>query len=141
MAAWLLSSSEWPAKAIRFIVVGVLSGTIYAGVTALLVSFAGMAAVVASLIGYCVSVPTSFLGHRRFSFRSNGHLTTEAIRFAVMQAINLTVTAGAMQAAVGILRVPYYWGMVATVILLPIANFATSARWARSSKVWKMTIL
>lgn len=123
-----MPDEELLAKIIRFILVGISSGAIYAGVTALLVS-AAVAPVPASLVGYAVSVPTSFLGHRRFSFRSNGHWTAEAVRFVVMQAINIAVTAAAMHGAVGLFHVPYYWGMAATVVLVPIANFICMNVW------------
>jgi putative flippase GtrA len=125
---WLLRSGHLGAKLVRFGGVGVLSGTIYAAVTALLVHL-GMPPVTASIAGYCASVPASFLGHRRFSFRSNGHWTSEALRFVFTQAINIAVTAGSMQAATAWLGAPFWWGMIAAVILVPIANFAAMNLW------------
>jgi putative flippase GtrA len=126
---WLLGSGHVLAKAIRFGFVGVLSGTIYALVTALLVSGFGADPIPASIAGYCASVPASFLGHRQFSFRSNGHWTGEAVRFVCAQALNIAVTAGSMHAAVNWLGVPYYWGMVVAVVLVPLANFAFMNLW------------
>ncbi len=126
---WLLTSGHLLAKAVRFGFVGVLSGTIYALVTAALVSLAGVPPVPASIAGYCASVPASFLGHRRFSFRSEGHWTLEAVRFLFTQAVNIAVTAGAMHAATAWLGAPYWWGMAAAVILVPIANFAAMNLW------------
>lgn len=128
MIDWLLRSGHLLAKLIRFGSVGVLSGAIYGAVTALLVHF-GMSPVPASVAGYCASVPASFLGHRQFSFRSEGHWTSEALRFVFTQAVNIAVTAGSMQAAVAWAGVPYWWGMVAAVILVPIANFAAMNLW------------
>jgi putative flippase GtrA len=125
----LLASDHIVAKALRFGVVGVLSGAIYALVTTALVAQLGVAPVVASIAGYCASVPMSFLGHRQFSFRSNGHWTMEAVRFVLTQAINIAVTAGAMVAATEWLEAPYYWGMAGAVILVPIANFAAMNLW------------
>ena len=52
MIGWLLTSGHLLAKAIRFGAVGVLSGTIYALVTALLVTGLGIAPVPASIAGY-----------------------------------------------------------------------------------------
>lgn len=126
---WLAGSPHLLAKAVRFTVVGVLSGLIYATVTALCLVVLEVAAVPASLIGYCASVPMSFLGHRQFSFRANGHWTIEAVRFVCSQAVNLTVTALAMDAAVHRFDLPWYWGIAGTVILVPIANFAFMNLW------------
>lgn len=113
----------------RFGVVGVSSGAIYAAVTALLVSGAGIGPVLASVAGYCASVPMSFLGHKRFSFRSHGHWTAEAVRFVAAQALNISVTAASMWAATAWLGGAYWWGMAAAVILVPIANFAFMNLW------------
>lgn len=117
------------AKLLRFGLVGVTSGAIYAAVTTLLVSGLGMAPIVASVFGYCASVPMSFLGHRRFSFRSQGRWTVEAVRFVATQALNIAVTAAAMYAATAVFGARYGWGMVAAVILVPIANFLVMNFW------------
>jgi putative flippase GtrA len=117
------------AKLVRFGIVGVLSGAIYAVVTALLISELHAGPVVASVVGYCVSVPASFLGHRRFSFRSQGRWTVEAQRFVLTQALNIAVTAGSMYAATAWLGAHYGWGMFAAVIFVPIANFVVMNLW------------
>ena len=129
MIGWLLTSGHLLAKAIRFGAVGVLSGTIYALVTAALVSGLGVAPVPASIAGYCASVPMSFLGHRRFSFRSHGRWTAEALRFVAAQALNIAVTALSMHGTVHWFGGAWYWGMAAAVILVPIANFAFMNLW------------
>lgn len=125
----VLTSDHLLAKLARFGVVGVLSGSIYAAVTSALVAGLGWSPMPASVMGYCLSVPASFLGHRRFSFRSNGHWTAEAIRFVLAQAVNIAVTAGAMWGALRYLGPDYVWGMVAAVILVPIANFLFMNLW------------
>ena len=124
-----LDSNHLLAKAIRFAGIGVLSGTIYAIVTATLVSGFGASPIPASIFGYCVSVPASFIGHRQFSFRSRGRLTLDAVRFIIAQAINIAVTAGSMYAATHWLGASYAWGMAFAVILVPIANFAFMNLW------------
>lgn len=125
----VLASTHLLAKLIRFAAVGVLSGSIYALVTSVLVSGFGWMPIPASIAGYCASVPASFLGHRRFSFRSNGHWTAEAVRFVLAQALNIAVTAGSMYAALRYLGPNYGWGMAAAVILVPIANFLFMNLW------------
>lgn len=125
----LFTSGRLAAKAIRFAGIGVLSGTIYAVVTASLVTGFGIAPVPASIAGYCASVPASFIGHRQFSFRSRGHIPLEVLRFVLAQAINILVTAGSMHAATALFGAHYALGMVAAVILVPIANFVFMNLW------------
>ena len=140
MIRWLLTSGDLLAKLVRFGFIGGLSGTIWLTLSLLtldnlgvnitaLVAGLGIDPVPASVAGYCASVPASFLGHRRFSFRSNGHWTWEAVRFVVAQALNIAVTAGSMHAAVHWFGSAWWWGMVAAVILVPIANFVFMNLW------------
>ena len=117
------------AKALRFAIIGSLNSFIFASVTALLVSMLWVAPVPASIVGYCVSVPISFLGHRQFSFRSRGHWPVEASRFVLVQLVSIAATAGSMYLAVDHFAAAYYWGMVAAVILVPVLNFALANLW------------
>lgn len=129
VSGWLLTSGHILARLIRFGCVGVSSGLVYGTVTALLVSGLHAQPVPASIAGYCVSVPVSFLGHRGFSFRSQGRWTAEALRFVVTQALNLAVTVLAMRGATAALHVSYLWGIAATVVLVPAANFLLMHFW------------
>jgi putative flippase GtrA len=128
LSGWLLGSGHVIARLARFGLVGVASGLSYAAATALLVSGLRAGPVHASLVGYVLSVPVSFLGHRGFSFRSRGHLSTEARRFLVSQALNLSVAALVMDRAKA-LHVSYLWGVGATIVLIPIANFLMMHFW------------
>jgi putative flippase GtrA len=133
-AGWLLTSSHVFAKLIRFGIVGLGSGLVYGLVMVALVSGLGVAPVPASIAGYCASVPANFVGHRRFSFRSNGHWTGEAVRFLAAQACNIAVTAGATHLLVNLWRLPYGWAMAAVVVLVPIANFLFMNLWVFAQK-------
>ncbi|WP_353227624.1 GtrA family protein [Novosphingobium sp.] len=125
----LINGDHIAARAGRFGIVGVASGLVYAVVTMALVRMGGIAPVPASIAGYCASVPLGFVGHRRFSFRSRGAWTAEALRFCATQAMNIAVTAGAMHGATAWLGVSYVWGMVGAVTLVPLANFACLNLW------------
>ena len=125
----LIQSGHIAAKATRFAGVGVMSGLIYAIVTALLVSGIAVNPTLASIGGYCAAIPLNFVGHRQFSFRSRGRLSFDMLRFVVAQAINIAVTAGAMYAVTAWFGAAYWWGMIAAVILVPVANFAFMNLW------------
>lgn len=125
----VLTSGHLLAKAIRFCAIGVLSGAVYAAVTAALVSGLGAAPIPASIAGYCAAIPVNFLGHRQFSFRSYGRWSTDAVRYVLAHGLNMLVTAGSMYATTAWLKQAYYWGMAAAVILVPIANFAFMNLW------------
>jgi putative flippase GtrA len=101
-------------------------------VTALLASGFHVAPVEASLGGYAAAVPMSFLGHRGISFRSRGGLRGDATRFVVGQAINITLTIVTMNLATKTLHLSYLWGTLATMVLIPIANFLLMHFWVFS---------
>ena len=126
---WTYSSPRLLAKAIRFSFVGFLSGVVFSLTTALLVSGLGVEAIVSSILGYCISVPVSFLGHRQFSFHSKGNWIADTIRFAFVQMCNIALTAGAMYVTVEQFRSQYYWGIMAAIALIPIVNFGVANLW------------
>ncbi len=129
LSNWLLHSDHVFARLVRFGVVGGSSGVVYAAVTALCVSVLHFSPVAASLIGYAFAVPMSFLGHRGFSFRSQGRWREEAPRFFVSQAVNITVAVLTMHGTIAMLHISYLWGMGATMVMIPIANFLTLHFW------------
>ena len=129
LPGWLWRDGHIAARIARFGGVGVLSSAVYALVTSLLVVRLHVQPVPAAIAGYCLSVPVSFLGHRGVSFRSSGDWTREALRFAFTQAINIAVTAAAMDGAVRWLHVSWAWGMVGAVVLVPLANFVAMNFW------------
>jgi putative flippase GtrA len=124
-----LTGPHIAARLARFGCVGLAAGSVYASVTALGVARLGRAPAAAAMLGYLVSAPVSFAGHRGFSFRSLGRWSDEARRFAVGQALNIAVTLAAMRATTAGLGLSYLWGIAATLVLVPLANFALMNFW------------
>ncbi|SFI90102.1 Putative flippase GtrA (transmembrane translocase of bactoprenol-linked glucose) [Bosea sp. OK403] len=116
-------------KAIRFGLVGVLSGAIFSVVTALFVRLAGTDPKLASVAGYLASMPLNFVGNRRFSFRSAGSLAGDLTRFALLHTFNILLTVLSMGVVVDLLRLHYAVGMVGAIILVPLVNFAAMNWW------------
>jgi putative flippase GtrA len=125
----LLASDHLAVKVIRFSMVGVSTGIIYALVTTVLVTVWHVAPVAASILGYGTSVPISFLGHRQFTFRSSGGWSSETVRFVTIQALNVALTALVMHGAIAWLDGAYWWGMIAAVVLIPLSNFTLTNLW------------
>jgi putative flippase GtrA len=135
--AWIYAGPHILAKVIRFACIGGLSGILFSLTTAILVSHAGIGAVQASIVGYGVSIPANFLGHRHISFRSRAEWRADAGRFALMQSINIGFTSMTMYLIVFQLRIPYYWGIIAAVILAPLVNFALANFWVFRQQAFK----
>jgi putative flippase GtrA len=116
-------------KAIRFGLVGVLSGTVFSVVTALLVRLVGTDPKLASVAGYLASMPLNFVGNRRFSFRSAGSLAGDLTRFVLLHTFNILLTVLSMGVVVDLLRLHYAVGMVGAIVLVPLVNFAAMNWW------------
>jgi putative flippase GtrA len=116
-------------KALRFGMVGALSGAVFAGVTALFVSPLDFGPKLASVVGYIASMPLNFLGNRRFSFRSDNALTGDLLRFLLVHTCNILITTFAMGAVVDLLGLNYAFGIVAAIVLVPCVNFVVMNWW------------
>lgn len=116
--------------------IGLLSGGAFALTTMLLVSGLRADPIGASIVGYCVSVPANFVGHRQFSFRSYGRWSAEATRFLLLQLVNICLTMGIMRLVLEHFHASYHWGMLATVIVIPIANFIFTNLWVFRDQIF-----
>jgi putative flippase GtrA len=116
-------------RAMRFGMVGVMSGLVFAGITALCISSFGIGHKLASALGYLGSLPLNFIANRSFSFRSSNALSGDAARFLALHVGNLLVTTFAMGAVVDFLRLHYAVGIAAAIVLVPCVNFAVMQLW------------
>ncbi len=117
------------AKFMRFGLVGVFSAGIYSIVVVGVVVSFKLDGKLANLIGYAAALPINFMGHRRFTFLSNGIAHKEAIRFCTVHAANIVVSTGGFGVLVDGMRLPYWLGIVSTLILVPITTFIIMDLW------------
>lgn len=83
----------------------------------------------AAVIAYLLLVPVNFLGQRRFTFASSGRLTREALRFILVHVSNLMLSLLGMVVVVDLLRADYRWGIVFSMIAVPLATFLAMQHW------------
>lgn len=118
------------AKLLRFGLVGVMNGAVYALVTLAAVHGLVVAATTASLIGYLAVLPLAFLAHRRFTFRVAGvQARREWWRFAASYALGLAVSVAAMHIAAVWLGWPPLAGIAMAIALVPAVTFVLLERW------------
>lgn len=129
MIEQLVRSHGLIPTALRFGIIGISSGLLFIATTSLLVHFGGASPQHASIAGYIVSIPTNFVGHRRFSFRSRGRLLAELVRFVCVHLFNIVLTFAIMSGAVAHLGLAYAWGMAGVVVIIPIVNFVLAKLW------------
>ena len=132
-ASWLHSASDVSARAIRYALVGLANGAVFAATSALAVTQFEYSPVAASALGYLCSVPMSFVGHRSFTFRSKNAWKGEAGRFVLVHICSLSAAVLIMQVVTGA-RLPYYLGLVGAVLLIPLINFLVSHFWVFATR-------
>lgn len=134
--ALCLRSQALIAKSFRFACIGAFSGAIFLVVTAVLAGSFGVEPKVASVAGYLVSMPANFVGNKRFSFRSDGPIWGDLLRFGVLHTCNVLLTMGAMGATVNVLNWHFGFGAVTAIVLVPMVNFFVMNGWVfgRSAK-------
>lgn len=128
LGRWTRLESLVP-KVVRFSMIGLLSGGVFAAATALMTGWGGIDPKLSSGIGYIASIPVNFVGNWRFTFRSRNWWVGDLLRYTVLHGGNILLTMGAMAAAVQMLRLHYVVGIAAAVVFVPIVNFVIMNWW------------
>lgn len=110
----------------RFVRFGLVGGTAtlaYAVIAFVLITYAGIDDVVASVLAYAAAIPVSFFGQKFFAFRSAGPMAEEALRFFVVQGANLILAAGIMALVTDVLGFGAIVGIVAVTVTIPVFTY------------------
>lgn len=107
----------------RFVLVGAAASLTYVVVAALLHRGLGCGKFQASAIAYLVAIPVSFVGHKRLTFRDDGRWAGQAVRFALLQAVNLTVVLLAVYVTEPLGDIGYWIGLLLGVVLMPATSY------------------
>lgn len=116
-------------KFVRFGFVGVMSGLVFAAVTAIFTGRLGMDPKLASIVGYVASMPLNFAGNRRFAFRSGNALHTDLLQFVLLHTCNILLTTFAMGVVVDGLKLHYAVGILLSIVIVPCVNFVAMNWW------------
>ena len=110
-------------KPLGFITFGGLAGLVYAVILIFSVDIIGVPTFIASVIAFTLAIPVSYFGNRWVTYRSSNVLASEAIRFIVVQAINLLLTSAVVYFMMNWLALPTYIGVIVAFLAAPIISF------------------
>ena len=130
----LCGGDTLPSRLVRFAGIGGVSSLVYVVVVALFVEFLSLEPVSASILGYVISIPVGFLGHRRVTFRSDGHFSAELTRFIFLHCVNIAVSVTGMYGVVDWYGASYWFGSLFAVVFVPISSFIIMNQWVFRSK-------
>jgi len=116
-------------KLIFFGLVGATSAITYFAAVVLLVEVFYYEPVNASIFGYAISLPVSFLGQKILTFRSKGNIIGEVNRFIVTHTIGVITMYSTMWLAFNILELPFWVGTVLGTMLVPLLSYVLFNFW------------
>jgi putative flippase GtrA len=116
-------------RLIRYGLVGIGVSLLYTALTVLfykggLIGDPTLASAVATLI----TIPVSFLVHRRTTYADAARHPAQAWRFVIIGASSFVIATGTMK-LVDINHWPYWLGLIAAWLLIPAANYVINALW------------
>ena len=111
------------ARLVRFGFVGIGATLLYAAIAWMLTAGARIGATPASLLAYALAALFSYLGHKRFTFRSAASHTPEVPRFVAASALGAGVAAAAPLILTDRLGLPSMVAIVFTCVAVPVMNY------------------
>ncbi|HEX7776993.1 MAG TPA: GtrA family protein [Parvibaculum sp.] len=114
---------------VAYLVVGGFAGLVHLTVAFSAMHFGGIEPAHASLIGFVVANPFSYVGHKLVTFMVPGRDVFEVARFVVSALIGLALASAIPYALIDGLAVPRLAALAVTVIVIPIVNFLAMRFW------------
>lgn len=125
----MLALLEKNRKLLGFITFGGLAGLTYAVIMVISVDFLGVSTFIGSVIAFALAIPVSYFGNRWVTYRSKNMLAPEAIRFIIVQGINLVLTSGIVHFMVNWFVLPTYIGVIVAFVAAPAISFILFELW------------
>jgi putative flippase GtrA len=117
----------------RFLLVGGLATALQFAIMYLLVRWARIDAVIASVTGFVVSALLNYQLNRVFTFGSDKPHRTALVRFATVAATGLCLNAASMHLLVNQLGLHYLSAQAITTVVVLAWNFILSKHWTFAS--------
>ena len=127
-------ATRLPITVVRYALVGILGTAIHFGVLAALVEWFSFDPVLASGIGFVVTLIVSYGLNFAWTFSSTARHRTALPRYVVVSVFGLGLNTLVMHLAVRVFGLWYIAGQALVVLLVPATNFVLNRSWAfRSS--------
>ena len=108
------------ARIVRFGLVGGSSAAVYAVIMLGLADGLSVSPVWASAVAYVVAIPLSYLGQRRFTFRSKDPVRGQLPGFAALQGINFLAALGVTHLVTDMLGLGAWASVVAVIVVIVV---------------------
>lgn len=115
-------------RLVRFALTGGLASSVYSIIAILAIDHLGVSGFYASVIGYLVAIPVSFIGQKFWTFRATGALRRELPGFLLVQGLNLIAAAIIMTVLVDFFGFDRIVGVAAVVGAIPLMTYILLSR-------------
>jgi putative flippase GtrA len=132
--SWRIWLPGFIAQTMRYGAVGVAASLIYTAVTILCREWAGFDPVLASLSGFLVSAPFSYLGHWAITFSRRHRFLQNLKRFAALSVTSFIVAVPGMGLVADILHWSYLIGIAFSCCVAPLINYTILQLWVFSHR-------
>ena len=114
----------------RFISIGAAATSVHVGTAIILVEFAKLHYLWANFYAFSAALSLSFFGHYHWTFSANTGYAYSLPRFVITAIAGLIANQAIMFSAVNIFKLDYKIGLIAVVLIVPLAVFLLSKSWA-----------
>ena len=125
-----MNNTPLNCEVLRYFIVGVLGTLIHFGILATLVELGRMDPVLASTIGFIVTLFVSYVLNRRWTFASRVRHRVAFTRYAAVSMFGLALNSLIMYLAVHVFDLWYIAGQALVVAVVPAVNFALNRSWS-----------
>jgi putative flippase GtrA len=113
----------------RYAVAGGLSAATHLGTLALLVELFAVRPVIASTIGFILSIAVSYLLQHRWVFASTIANRTALPRFLTVTAVGMALNASVVAIGTEVLAAHYGPVQLVALVLIPLSNYLLNSLW------------
>lgn len=125
--------AETAAEVSRFTFVGILATLTYLVAANVMILLVDIDPVIASVVAYFLGMIVSFFGQSRITFKIGQASLSHYYRFAVLSFFGLLFSYLTVIVIVDYLGQHAFWATVATVVVIPVANYVIMKVWVFES--------
>lgn len=116
----------------RFVLVGLGATMVHVLVYAATIEFLALPPLLANALGFAMGVNISFVGHGRWTFRSEDPTPGRGnlLRFWAVALLGLALNTAFVQLVTGVLMLHYVWSIPLIAGVTPLLTFTLSRSWA-----------
>lgn len=125
-----LNKNNLIEKFSKYFIVGIIGTTTHIGILLWLVEVFKFNHILASTVGFILTVIISYCLNYRWTFKSREKHTIALLRYTIVSMIGLSLNTCIMFLSVNVFGLWYLIGQAITVLIIPATNFILNSYWS-----------